>query len=173
MDIAGVGCVAVIGLLIGMVAGAAVLRAAVALANRLIGPVKPARDPVDDWDWDAEPEEERPRRKSDERTIPEPGVGKGMMIASATNVLTAFVGFVLGTVADDAGILDEEAGGAIVVGLIALLFGSAGFAVLLVPMLPTTFTRAALVAFMYYLFGLLILLVVGGGVFAAWRLAGG
>lgn len=173
MDIAGVGCVAVIGLLIGMVAGAAVLRAAVALANRMIGPVRTAHVLVDDWDWDAEPEEERPRRTRDARAIPEPSVGKGMAIASAANVLTAFVAFVLGTVAEETGVLDEEAGGAIVVGLIALLCGSAGFTVLLVPMLPTTFTRAALVAFLYYLFGLLILLVVGGAVFAAWHLAGG
>ena len=172
----GIACFAAgIGLLIGMVAGAAVVRAAVALANRLIGPVKPpARDPVEDWDWDAEPEEERPRRKSESRAIPEPGVGKGMMIASASNVLTAFVGFVLGAMAEELepGAMDDG-WGALALAVCTLPFGFAALALLLVPMLPTTLLRAAQVSFLYHVIGSLILLAVGGAIFAAWHMAGG
>jgi hypothetical protein len=173
MDIGGVACVAVTGLLIGMLVGAVVLRAAAAIANRLIGPAAERRETVDrleDWDWDAEPGDPRPEAPAPKPAVPEPGYGKGMMVASAANAVTAFVGFVCGTLLDesDPGAL-EDATDAIPLLIVAVPFGFGALSLLLVAVLPTTFRRAALVAFFYYLIGFVLMGTVTVALLAAWE----
>jgi hypothetical protein len=169
MEAAGAVCFfGGLGFLVALVVGSVILRAAVALANRIIGPPKPKVETVDrfeDWDWDGELEDAKPRKKGKEKAVPEPGIGKGMMIASTVYVLTAFIGVVLAVffeaVADD--VFDGDEGAQIVlVVLFALPLGFVGMALLLTAMLPTTFSRAALVAFIYHFFALLVLGIIGG-----------
>jgi hypothetical protein len=164
----GVVCLfAGVGVLVGLVLGAALLRAAVSVANAMIDPRKANPEPADplaDWDWDGEPEDEKPRRKK-EKAVPEPGVGKGMMIASTIGAMTAFVAIVLAifasAVADDLFDGDEPAQIFVLV-LFTLPFAFVGTALLLTAMLPTTFSRAALVAFIYHFLTLILLVVIGG-----------
>lgn len=157
-----------VGLLVGMVLGAALLRASIALANSMIDPRKAEPDPEDpfaDWDWDGELEDERARRKKKKKAIPEPGVGKGMVIASTIGAATTFVAVVLAVlgsvVAEDLFDGDETAEIFVLV-LFTLPFAFVGTALLLAAMLPTTFSRGALVAFIYHFFTLLLLVVIGG-----------
>lgn len=172
MGLAGAACfLAGVGFLIALLLGSVILRAAVALANRSAGPVKvkPA-DLFPDWDWDGEPEDAEPRL---EKAIPEPGLGKGMMIASTIGVLTALLGVVLGILLDD---LAEALFGADeavqLVGLMVLTvpFSFAAATLLLVVMLPAPFWRAALVAFLYHVFATLVLALVFGAVVVFLRL---
>lgn len=157
--VAGFGLV--LGFVVALLIGSVTLRAAVAIANRSIGPLKAKRaDPFPDWDWDDDPEDEEPRRP--QKAIPEPGLGKGMMIASTLGVVSAFIGVVLAVLGGDMAeaMFDEkEQVVALVAG--AVPFSFAGATLLLVAMLPTTFWRAALVAFLYHIFAVLLL----GGTF--------
>lgn len=165
--VCGVGLVAFLVLLF---VGAFVLRAAVAISNRLTGPPKPdAAEPADrfeDWDWDGELEGER-RRREPEKAIPEPGVGRGMMIASTAGVLAVLFGVLLALVFealdDDPFDRDEEARFA-ALGVLTLPFSFIGTALVLTAMLPTTFPRAALVAFLYHALALAVLAAVAGSI---------
>ena len=161
----GVGLVAFLTLVL---VGAMILRAAVAIANRLTGPPKPDRteseDRFEDWDWDGELEDERRRRKP-EKAIPEPGLGKGMMIASTAGVLTVLFGVLLATALDmliDDPFDRDETGQVAALAVFTLPFSYIGTALVLTGMLPTTFSRAALVAFLYHALGLGVLAAVAG-----------
>lgn len=175
MEPAGFGCLGVgFVFFLALLAGSAVLRAAVAVANRLVGPPKDRTpEPLYDWDWDGE-EEAKPRRAG-RKVIPEPGFGKGMMIASTIGMATVFVALVLAVfaevVAED---LFEGAGAArvVVLAVLALPFAFVGASLLLAAMLPTAFRRAALVAFLYHLFGGGLVLVVAGVLAGAWHAVG-
>jgi hypothetical protein len=156
------------GLLVVLVLGAALLRAAVSLANTMIDPRKANPEPVDPfagWDWDGELEDEKPRRKKKEKAVPEPGMGKGMMIASTLGVATAGIAIVLAAfghvVADD--LFRGDDGAEIFVFVLCTLpFAFVVAALLLTAMLPTTFSRALLVAFIYHFLAAVLLVVVGG-----------
>jgi hypothetical protein len=176
MAIAGAACLlAGVGFLVALLIGSTVLRAAVSVANRMVGPAKARAeraDPFADWDWDGDLEDEEPRRRGGEKAIPEPGLGKGMMIASTIGVLTAAIGIVLGVFTEaTAGELfdgDEETQIALLA-LFTLPLGYVGATLLLTAMLPTTFGRAAVVAFVYHLFALILLVVGGGTIFVLVR----
>jgi hypothetical protein len=175
MGIAGLACVAAgLGLLLGLLIGAALLRAAVSIANRVSGPLKQERfDPVEDWDWDDEPEDPRPRRTG-EKAIPEPAVPKAMMIASTTGVVNVFIGLVLAVFAEALDVGDLDDGPAVVLFVLFLVpLGCAATALLLTVMLPTTFWRAALVSFVQYALVIVFALVAVAAGYIAWHLAGG
>jgi hypothetical protein len=165
--------IAGLGLLIGLLGGVAVVRAAVGVTNRLLGPPRAkAFDTDEEWEWEEWDEPEELHRKG-EKAIPEPGFGRAVAIAFAGGVVNAVAAFILVVVGEavDAGDLDD--GPALV--LLVLFAGPLGFAALtlfLTAALPTTFWRAALVAFVHYAIVLLIALVVGGGVFVVLNLAG-
>lgn len=144
--------VAGFGFLVLLLVGSLALRASVAIANRLVGPTKPEapEDEFEEWDWDGELDDERARR-TPKAAIPEPGFGKGMMVASTVAVLTALFGVLvaLALEAVDADLNhDEEV--AVALTVFTLPFSFFGAALVLMPMLPTTFGRAALVSFVYH-----------------------
>jgi hypothetical protein len=168
MEAGAVCCFGSFGLLVVLVLGSALLRAAVSLANTMIDPRKANPEPVDpfaDWDWDGELEDEKPRRKKKEKAVPEPGMGKGMMIASTLGAATAFVAIVLaifGSVVAEDLFEDDEPARIFVLVLFTLPFSFIGSALLLAAMLPTTFSRGLLVTFIYYFLTVILLVVVGG-----------
>src|SRR5688572_16021961 len=84
------------GLVVGLLIGSVVVRAAVALANRMIGPVKTDDfGQWDDWDSDEEPAYAKSRRRGGEKAIPEPGVATGMLVAFVAGIAHLFVSAVL------------------------------------------------------------------------------
>ncbi|MBN9117643.1 MAG: hypothetical protein J0I06_00475 [Planctomycetes bacterium] len=173
MGLDGVACFGLVfGLPVALVVGAVALRAAVSIANRTVGPPKERTDPFADWDWDGDWEDEKPRRSA-EKAIPEPGLGKGMMVSFAVVVLTAFIGAVLGVlaeaVADD--LLEGDEGARVaLLALFTLPLGFVGAALVFAATLPTTFSRAALVAVVYHFFALVLAAVVVGSVAVALHL---
>jgi hypothetical protein len=177
MAFAGFGCIlAGLGFLIALLIGAVVVRAAVSISNKLIG--SPKREPetfgrVEEWEWDDEPEEEHPRRKR-EKAVPEPGVGKAMMIASTGGVTNAFIVLVIGVFLEalDVDPIDEDLTIA-VLAVVSLPFSFVALTLLLTAMLPTTFWRAALVAFVHYALVVVIGIVAGAAIYLAWHAAGG
>src|SRR5215475_3499490 len=102
----GMLCViAGLGLLMCLLAGGAVVRASCTISNRLLGPVREkVRDTIEeyDWDWDAE-EEEKPPPLTGEKAVPEPSIGKAMMIASTGGVVNVFIALVFGVLAEGMG----------------------------------------------------------------------
>lgn len=156
-----------VGFLAAVLIGALIFLLAVAVVNRFAGPQRPrAEGPVlyEDWDWDDEEEQERPRRRG-EKAVPEPGIGKAMMITSTVNVLTVLFGVLvalsLEAVTDDA--LDRnEIGQVIVLAVLTLPVSCFGATVLFMAMLPTTFLRAAAVAFVHHALSVGLLVIVGG-----------
>lgn len=150
---AGIVCFAAgLGFVIVLLMGSLFLLASVGVCNRLVGPPRPApaEDPYEDWDWDGEREDERARR-TPEKAIPEPGFGKGMMIASTVGMLSALFAVMAAGVLEAVDFdinRDEEV--AVAVTVLTLPFSFFAAALVLVPMLPTTFGRAALVSFVYH-----------------------
>ncbi|HEY1188346.1 MAG TPA: hypothetical protein VGE74_11855 [Gemmata sp.] len=140
-----------LGFAVALLIGSVILRAAVALANRFLGPpVQP--DTFGQWDdWDSD--EPGPRaRKARSRLIPEPSLAIGMLVTFAVGIAGVFGYAVLGVITDELfgrGGPDEP--------LLVLFFIALGLPVTalaltltLVLLLPTTFTRAALVAFIHH-----------------------
>jgi hypothetical protein len=159
-----------IGLLVAMVLGAAFLRAAVSVANRVVR--EPKADPFADWDdeeweeWKEWEKDERSRRRR-VKAIPEPGMGKGMLVSAAVGVLTVLAGYILGALVEavEPGAFRGDGELAVlVVAALALVLGFAGTTLILTAMLPTTFGRAALVAFLYHVIAVLAVLTIGGAI---------
>jgi hypothetical protein len=147
------------GLLVVLFVSALLLRAAAASASRMIGPPEP-EDAFGDWDdWDSD--EPPRRRRRGKASIPEPGLGKGMLIAFASSFATAVAGAVLAVIAEEVfGDAGDEAAHAIALAALAAPAGFAALTLLLAGLLPTTFWRAALVAFLYCLYGAVIVAAV-------------
>jgi hypothetical protein len=148
------------GLFVALFVSALLLRAAAASANRIVGrPGEDAEFEFGDWDdWDSD---EPPRRRRREKaSIPEPGVGRGMFVAFASAFATAMAWVVLEVVAEGVLGLGGEEAQAVLVLLVALPAGFGALTFLLAGLLPTTFRRAALVAFLYHLYGLAIVVAV-------------
>lgn len=161
-------------LLVVLFVSALLLRAAAATANRIVGPPKEEDDfEFGDWDdWDSD-EPTRRRRRQDKSAIPEPGVGKGMLIALASSFATAVAGAVLAAIAEEViGDVGDEAANAVVIGALATPAGFAVLTLLLAGLLPTTFGRAALTAFFYYLFAIMIATAVFCTIWGCIALAG-
>ena len=136
-------CSLAFALAIGTVIGAVILRAAVALYNKLAG-------------------------GSISSSVPEPEFGKAMGITFVSSLIQLVVGFVLG-LAGAAGAAASQADAKtanIVVQLISFPISLLVMAGLLTAMLPTTFPRALLVTLCYMLVVVFIVAVLVGIVFA-------
>lgn len=168
---------AVLGLLLALLVGAALLQLSVAGANRLAGGGDSASDPAaryyrrardldaewdkltwEEWDEARTPFDEEPRRAS-KGVIPKPNLGLGMAVV----FLTAAVGllaFVLLNFAlqDAAGRRRDQSGPAF---LLTLPIAYFAMSALLVGFLPTTFRRGLLVALVFALSVLGFCLSVG------------
>lgn len=151
-----------VALIVGALIGSVLLRGAVALANRVLGPEVPP-DTFGQWDdWDTG--EPGPRgRAGTGRAIPEPTLTIGMVISLALGVV-AFVGYVaLGFVLGE--VFDDHPDGWVAFVLLTVLlapFTATALTVLVKLLLPTTFKRAAVVAFLHH-----FLAVVGAAGMAA------
>jgi hypothetical protein len=148
------------GLLVLLFVSALLLRAAAATANRIVGP--PREDEFEFGDWDDWDSDEPPRRRRRQKaSVPEPGVGKGMLAAFAAWFATALTGMVLAVTAEEVfGDVGDGAANAIALSILATPVGFGVLALLLAGLLPTTFWRGALVAFLYYLFAFVIVTAV-------------
>ena len=157
---------------------ASLLRGAISLTNKFVGPARPGARPgggIAAWDWDDWDDEyaapARPRRGPG--AVPDPGLFKCMAVVFATALVFA-LGFVL------AGFAAEELIGLrmwrdeakLVIAVLTLPVADLALTVLLIVMLPTTFWRAVLVALVYNLILLAIALIVAAIVFVLAALIG-
>jgi hypothetical protein len=155
---------AILAVLVVLFVGSALLVGAVALANKTLGPVKADR-PIG-WDWDADDDEEV---DFDDGTppVPEPGLGQGMAILFLTAVVDLAISLVLAFVFE----VDRpfRRGGEewIAVRLFVLAGGFFLLTSFLAGMLPTTFRRAALVAFYFYLILITVGVLIAGLLYVA------
>jgi hypothetical protein len=166
--VGGILCVLLIGLPIGLLIGAVILRGGVSFANKCL----PKESERDDRYWDDEDEDEdededdRPRRsrRRAKAAIPEPGVGKAMGIV----LVGAIVGFIIsipinlvlgvGLGGPNGGNQDQAM--SILASLIQLPIGFLVNAGIRTGMLPTTFGRACLVVVFEYLIAIAICLII-------------
>ncbi|MEW4567440.1 hypothetical protein AB1L88_06190 [Tautonia sp. JC769] len=128
-------------LVVGTLAGALLLRAAIGAYNAMIA----CHDP--------------------EVTVPEPGIGKAMTITFVATLVNLFAGLVLGVLGGGLAGPEEvraERGGDVIAQFLALPVGLFVMASLLALLLPTTFARAFWVTMCY----LSIALVIGGTITA-------
>ena len=174
MGVGLLGCGGVlIGLLVGLLIGAVILRLAVSFANRILGPVKPP-DTFGQWDdWDSDEPAPKARTHQD-RVIPEPGFATGMLITFLTGIANACCYGVLALIGN--AVFDDLRGPDELVPLALLIFSlpasHLALTALLTILLPTTFARAALTAFLNYAATLVIALIAGVAVFLAWSAVG-
>lgn len=160
----GLGCIVFFAVSsLGLLVGAVLLRGAVAVANRFLGPPAPP-DSFGQWDdWDSD-EPAPVARAGPARAVPEPGLATGMLITFVLAGVAA-VGYVaLAVIVEGVLGFNELDGGLefVLLFLLGLPFTGFTLSLLLTALLPTTFTRAVLIAFLYHLLG-----VVGAGVVAA------
>jgi hypothetical protein len=160
----------VIALLVGLMflfAGAAILRAAVAAANKTLGPVK-TETPIG-WDWDAEEEEEDDFPESGTLAIPEPGIGQGMFVIFLSALAKVALLLVLGIAVDLDDPFDIDDWGDLIAHVLAFLGGVVVMTSMLANMLPTKWRWAALAVLFFYciivmigVFVVVLILVVAG-----------
>jgi hypothetical protein len=162
-------CGLVIAIPIVLLIGAAILRAAVALANATIGDVAPARDPFDsEFDGDDDRGYRRERRRPT-RAVPEPGLGWGMLIVLVVGLVNFLAGipirlaFGLPVVGGEEKVPVDKL---LVIQAIGLPVGFLVAAWITGLMLPTTFARACLVVLYEYLVVIAIVAVIAGGFYA-------
>ncbi|AWM41814.1 hypothetical protein GobsT_70740 [Gemmata obscuriglobus] len=158
----GLGCVCVlVGAGVALAVSGVLLRAAVAAANRLIGAPKP-QDPFGQWDdWDTDEPAPIPRA-APARAVPEPGFLTGALVTFVLGA-TAAVGYLclVFVAAELLRVNVDEPAGVVLIFLAGLPFTGFGLSFLLTVTLPTTFKRAALVAFLYHLIAIPVTCVVG------------
>jgi hypothetical protein len=158
--IAGILCVVLVALPLGLLIGAVILRAAVSFANKCLPqPRSRYDDDYDDWDdYDDRP---RSRRRSSSKAIPEPSMGQAMGIVFV-NFIVGFVVSIPINIAMGAGV--AGAGGdpaaRLIASLIQLPIGFLINAGVLTAMLPTTFPRACLVVLFEYLIAIAIGIII-------------
>lgn len=160
---------ALLGVLLAVLVGAALLQLSVAGANRLAGGSPAARtrdrDPEsewDKWDWDEwdedrEPFEDEPVRAK--ALIPKPSIGVGMAVVFLTAALGVLAFVLLNFALMDArGRHRDQSAAAL---LLALPIAYFAMSAMLVGFLPTTLRRALLVALVFALSVLAFFLSVG------------
>jgi len=167
---AGLLMVVVFYFVIGIPIGAVVLRGAVSLANKILGPPKAdsQRLPEDSIEMPAgssdpsnpysAPQVTSVAGYRQDTVIPEPSFGSAYLMVLAQLILGVVVGFVIGLAIGAA--LGAEASW--LASVLSLVVGVGINAVVLSSMLPTTFKRGMLVSFMQILIGLLIAAVIIG-----------
>ncbi|MBP3957498.1 hypothetical protein J8F10_19800 [Gemmata sp. G18] len=142
---------------IGLLIGAALLMAAVAITNKCL-PVPPSRydDYEDDWE-DEDPQ--RPRKRNTKTAIPAPTFNRAVVIV-LVNALAGFVGgLVLSGVAGAGGLANNQ-GAMLLIQGVQIVLGFLIAASVLTQMLPTTFPRACLVVLFQYLIMFAIAIVI-------------
>ena len=151
----------VAAVLVLLVVGATLFRAAVALANAVLGPQR--MDASLAWDWEAAEDEgdfEELRRRA--RAIPEPGLGQGMLILFAAGMVQLLIGVVTEGLFDLDGREFGDPDEWLPPHLLGLALGYAVTTGIVSSMLPTTVRRAAVATLFFYLITLLIAgLIVG------------
>lgn len=148
-----------------LAAGAVVLRSAVGLANRMIGPTKV--DAPIGWDWDEEEDDEPVELDQESAAIPTPSLGAGMLVMLLAGLVHLVIGFGLRFVLTIEGGRDRSDDWLISAASHLIGLG-AGFVVLLgllSSLLPTTPRRAALAVLIFYLLLLAIALMVSALIF--------
>lgn len=173
MEEAAIGSLCVCAGLAGGVLGlAALLKLAVVLANRTVGPVteqeKPlSRGGIAEWDWDDwDDEDERDdtptRPRGSKQAIPEPGVPKCVAIVTITSFVVVLVFVLLTFAAEGVGLRPGRDDTQFALAIVELPIVGFLLSALLSTMLPTGFWRAAMVTFLYglLLFALAMVLAV-------------
>ncbi len=138
----------------------ALLRAGVGLANRAIGPVK-ADSVIAYGDWDSDDDDDEIVVKENEPAIPEPGIGRGMVVMFLASLAQVVIAFGLSVILD--GPLRLQDWSEQIAGYI--LHAASGFVVLvglLSWMLPTQPKWAALATLFMYLVGIAIAVLIYG-----------
>jgi hypothetical protein len=149
-----------LGVLIILFVGSALLRAAVAMANRVIGPIVPKNTTIG-WDWDADDEEEEEELHEASRlAMPEPGISQGMLIVFLALVVNLAVSLFLAAVLDTRRPFDwaDDPG----LHLFATAVGFVAMLGLLAGMLPTRAGRAALATLFFHLILIVLLVMIYG-----------
>ena len=161
----GIGILIVLlGVLIVLFVGAALLRAAVAMANKAIGPLKPSASAL--WDWEAGDDDyDRPRRGT--AAMSEPGIGQGMLILFLTALVQLVVTVVVRILFDIDTRYDLDDGEKVLFVAFSTLVGFGMMTAMIANMLPTTGKRAAVAALFYYLICLLLGATIGGLLYLA------
>ncbi len=163
--IGGILCVLLIGLPIGLLIGAVILRGGVSFANKCL----PKESERNDRYWDDEDDDEdydRPVRRRAKAAIPEPGLGKAMGIV----LVGAIVGFIIsipinlvmgvGMGMGNANGGNQDQTMRILASLIQLPIGFLVSAGIRTGMLPTSFGRACLVVVFEYLIMIVICVII-------------
>lgn len=140
----GILCVSLfVGLLIGGLIGAIILRAACWLFNKFSG------------------------QSSDSGGVPQPSYGHALAIVFITLIVNSIVGFVIGFLISIAlgvgqpGHVDPRTG-QIIAQLVTLPVGIFIGAAIIAAMLPTTFVRGLLISILQVFIALCVLMVIGG-----------
>ncbi len=172
MGIAGLFVCAggLIGLVAALLVGSVIVRAAVALANRILGPAE-VPDTFGQWDdWDSDEPAPKPR-KHKTRVIPEPGLATGMLVTLLSGLVGPGGIVVCAVLAreafNDLDGPDELVPLAFLILLLPIGFGL--LTLLLSMLLPTTFWRAARVAFLHYLIVFALALGTVAAAYLAWE----
>lgn len=167
---------ALLGLLLAVLVGAALLQLSVAGANRLAGgaPASRGRDRArdlesewDKWDWDEWDDDRAPFEDEPVRAkglIPKPNLGVGMAVVFLTAALGVLAFVLLNFALMDArGQRHRDQSAAAL--LLTLPIAYFAMSALLVGFLPTTFRRALLVALVFALSVLAFFISVGALIF--------
>jgi hypothetical protein len=158
---AGVGMlVSFGGLLLALFVAAALLRAAVAIANRVVG--TKLTETVVGWEWDSADDEDEVRVTVGVPPIPEPGVARGMVIVFLAAAANAVSLYVLGVVLFEGLDAYDDWTAQALAYAVTVLVGFAALVGLLAAMLPTTARRAALAALFAYLILFALAALVAG-----------
>lgn len=161
-------CVLIFVIPLGLLLGAALLLAAIGLANKVVGDASTRSsydfdDDVDDEDWDDLPKRRRGGRGRQSGAIPAPPLLTAMGIVLVVGIVNFLAGipirmaFGLEPLGGDA---PEDAQTALAAAIVSIPVGFLVMAGLLQMMLPTTFPRACLVVLFEYLIMIAIVLAV-------------
>jgi hypothetical protein len=156
LELFGLVCACGSALLVALLA-AALLRLAVYVTNKLVDPVRapaPSSGGIAQWDWDDWDDEYTTPARGRRGTgaVPEPGTGKGMVIMFITALAFGLAFVLLGFFAEEMiGLRRWRDESMLVVAFLCLPLADLILTVQLFALLPTTFWRAALVAFVYNL----------------------
>ena len=164
----------IVGLVAFALAAAGLLRFAVVLANRAVGapadaPPPPPIGGIPAWDWDDWDEDEDdappPRRRRGGQAIPLPGILKGVGVVLVTAFATGLGAVLLIFALESQGLRMRQTDTRLAVAVLDLPVAFLTLSVVLLAALPTTFRRAALVAFVFGLLLAGVALTVGSVAF--------
>jgi hypothetical protein len=172
---------------LGLMIGAVILRAAVSISNTVVGSQSSRSydyDDDDDEDYDEDDDDDdddddRPRRRRRRKkrrskssgAIPEPGLGKGMLIVLCAWIVNVGISLVMTFALAGGGAIAGGGNGAangvrLIAQLVSIPVSFLVLAGMCTAMLPTSFGRACLVALFYTLICIAIAVVIFGVLFA-------